>query len=66
MALNNAPVNHWVGYFRYTDGGSVPTSYTTAERDALTNVPNGVVIYNSTTNKLNVKVAAGWEAITSA
>lgn len=66
MALNNAPDSHWAGYLRIADGGVVPTSYTTAERDALADVPNGVVIYNETTNKLNVKVAAGWEAITSA
>lgn len=40
--------------------------HTTAERDALTGIPAGYVIYNSTTNKLNVRVAAAWEAITSA
>ena len=26
----------------------------------------GLVIYNTTTNKLNLRVAAGWEVITSA
>lgn len=42
-------------------------SLTTAERDALSPQPAaGTVIYNSTTNKLNVRVAAAWEAITSA
>lgn len=40
-------------------------SYTTTQRDALTS-PYPRIIYNSTTNKLNVRVAAGWEAITSA
>lgn len=41
-------------------------SLTTAERDALSPQPGaGTIIYNSTTNKLNVRVAAAWEAITS-
>ena len=66
MALNNAPDNHWAGYLRMADGGIVPSSYTTAERDALVDVPNGVVIYNTTTNKLNVMADGSWEAITSA
>ena len=39
---------------------------TTAARDALVGVPAGYVCYNSTTNKLNVRVAAAWEAVTSA
>ena len=41
---------------------------TTAQRDALTVDQRyaGFVIYNTTTNKLNVRVAAGWEAVTSA
>lgn len=78
MALNNLPDSHWTGYFRLapeTDyanpavkigGGIVLPSFTTAQRDALANVPTGTVIYNSTTNKVNVRVAAAWEAITSA
>ena len=43
----------------------IPT-YTTANRDLLVGVPAGFLIYNSTTNKLNVRVAAAWEAVTSA
>lgn len=41
---------------------------TTTERDALTgaNLFPGLMIYNTTTNKLNVRVAAAWEAVTSA
>ena len=38
---------------------------TTAQRDALTGT-SGMLIYNATTNKLNVYTGAGWEAITSA
>jgi len=78
MALNNAPDAHWTGLRRYapaTDGdgnviggGVVLPSLTTTERDALTAdaVESGQLIYNSTTNKLNVRVAAAWEAVTSA
>ena len=47
------------------NGVVIPT-YTTAARDALVGVPAGYTIYNSTTNKLNVRVAAAWEAVTSA
>ena len=41
---------------------------TTTQRDALTGTDlyEGLVIYNMTTHKLNVRVAAAWEAITSA
>jgi hypothetical protein len=41
---------------------------TTAVRDALTgdDLYEGLVIYNMTTHKLNVRVAAAWEAVTSA
>ena len=41
-------------------------SYTTAERDALTNPSTGMCIYNSTTNKLNFYNGSAWEAVTSA
>lgn len=39
---------------------------TEVERDALDSPATGTVVYNSTTNKLNVRVAAAWEAVTSA
>lgn len=41
---------------------------TTTQRDALTGTDlyEGLVIYNMTTHKLNVRVAAAWEAVTSA
>lgn len=41
---------------------------TTAQRDALTgtDVYEGLLVYNMTTHKLNVRVAAAWEAVTSA
>jgi hypothetical protein len=41
---------------------------TTTARDALsgTDLYTGLLIYNTTTNKLNIRVAAAWEAVTSA
>jgi hypothetical protein len=36
-----------------------------AARDALSSPPEGLVIYNTTSHKLNVRVAAAWEAVTS-
>lgn len=42
----------------------LPTRMTTTQRDALTPAA-GMVIYNTTTNKLNVYTSA-WEAVTSA
>lgn len=66
MALNNAPDAHWVGDFRITLGGVVLHGYTTAERDALVDPLEGLVIYNTQTNKLNFRTAAAWEAVTSA
>lgn len=41
-------------------------SYTTTQRDALTNLEEGEVIYNSTTKKLNFYNGTSWEAVTSA
>jgi len=37
---------------------------TTTTRDAMTN-REGLVIFNTTTNKLNFNTGAGWEAVTS-
>lgn len=41
---------------------------TTTQRDALAgdDLFAGLIVYNTTTNKLNVRVAAAWEAVTSA
>ena len=39
--------------------------YTTTERDALTAV-TGQMIYNTTSNKLNVYTGSAWEEVTSA
>lgn len=46
--------------------GMAPISLTTAERDALTGVSAGAIIFNETTSKLNFYTGSGWEAVTSA
>lgn len=48
-----------------TTMGFLPPRMTTTQRDAISTPPAGLVIYNTTTNKLNVYTTA-WEAITSA
>jgi len=47
-----------------TTQGFLPPRMTTTQRDAITSVPAGLMIYNTTTNKLNVYTTA-WEIITS-
>lgn len=48
-----------------TTKGFLPPRMTTAQRDAIAAPPSGLVIYNTTTNKLNVRGAAAWEQVTS-
>lgn len=48
-----------------TTKGFLPPRMTTTQRDAITSVPEGLVVYNTTTHKLNVFTTA-WEAVTSA
>jgi hypothetical protein len=49
-----------------TTKGFLPPRMTTTQRDAITSPPAGLLIYNTSTNKLNVRVASSWEAVTSA
>jgi hypothetical protein len=49
-----------------TTRGFLPPRMTTTQRDAITSPPAGLMIYNTTTNKLNVRTASSWEAVTSA
>jgi hypothetical protein len=48
-----------------TTKGLLPPRMTTAQRDAITSPPAGLMIYNTSTNKLNVRTASSWEAVTS-
>jgi hypothetical protein len=49
-----------------TTKGFLPPRMTTVQRDAIVSPDAGLVIYNTTTGKLNVRGAAAWEAVTSA
>jgi hypothetical protein len=43
-----------------TTSGFLPPRMTTAQRDAITSPPNGLMLYNTTTNKLQVRAASAW------
>ena len=48
-----------------TTQGFLPPRMTNDQRNAISTPPAGLMIYNTTTNKLNVRVASSWEAVTS-
>jgi hypothetical protein len=43
-----------------TTRGFLPPRMTTAERDGIGSPPNGLMLYNSSTNKLQVRAAGAW------
>jgi hypothetical protein len=49
-----------------TTKGFLPPRMTTAQRDAITTPPAGLMVYNTSTNKLNFYNGSAWEAVTSA
>ena len=77
MGLNSttSPDGTWTGLVRVnakTNNEGTPVAagvrvpvLTTTERDALVELEEGSIVYNVTTGKLNVRVAAAWEAVTS-
>lgn len=48
-----------------TTQGFLPPRMTTVQRDAISSPAAGLLIYNTSTGKLNVRGAAAWEAVTS-
>lgn len=48
-----------------TVAGVLLPRMTTAQRDAISSPTAGLIVYNTTTGKLNVRTGAGWEAVTS-
>lgn len=48
-----------------TEKGFLPPRMTTAQRDAISNPAAGLMVYNTTTNKLNVFNGKTWEAVNS-
>jgi hypothetical protein len=49
----------------FTSSGTKMLVVTTTERDNLSSPADGTVVYNSTTNKLNIRANGAWEEITS-
>ncbi len=49
-----------------TTQGFLPPRMTGTQRDAISSPATGLVVYNTTTNKLNVYTGSAWEAVTSA
>jgi len=43
-----------------TTSGFLPPRMTTAQRDAIGSPPNGLMLYNTTTDKLQVRAAGAW------
>lgn len=43
----------------------IPQKVSTAQRDALTSVASGTLVYNTTTNKMNFYNGSTWEEVTS-
>lgn len=43
-----------------TTQGFLPPRMTTTQRDAITSPPAGLMLYNSTTNKLQVRTDTTW------
>lgn len=69
MALPNNKKPRGLGDIRKDlQTGNILPRMTTAERDALAagDKFKGLVIYNTTTNKINQYTGAAWEAVTSA
>ena len=63
---NTSPSTKAVLDLTSTTQGFLPPRMTTAQRDAITSVPAGLMIYNISTNKLNFYNGSAWEAVTSA
>ena len=49
--------------FNWIESLTVP-EYTTAQRDALDSPQDGQMIYNSTTNRIEIRQAGGWKYLT--
>jgi hypothetical protein len=66
MGVNTTPNAKAILDASSTTKGFLPPRMTTTQRDAITSVPAGLMIYNTSTNKLNFYNGSAWEAVTSA
>ena len=55
-----------IAQFTSTTKGLLLPRMTTTQRDAISSPPAGLIVYNTTTGKINVRGASAWEAVTSA
>jgi hypothetical protein len=62
----NAPVASALVEMVSTTQGLLLPRMTEAQRDLIATPAAGLLIYNTTSNKLDIRVAAAWEEITSA
>lgn len=46
--------------------GTIPPRMTTTQRDAISSPIQGLIIFNTTTSKLNFYTGSAWEAVSSA
>lgn len=63
-SLANAAATSILDITSTTKGVLVPRM-TTTQRDAISSPATGLIIFNTTTNKINVRGASAWEAVTS-
>lgn len=59
-------LNSLIASYQNSLAGLLTKNYTTAQRDAIASPVAGLIIFNTTTHKLNVYTGSAWETITSA
>jgi hypothetical protein len=60
-----APNSSAILHLSSTTKGFLPPQMTTTQRDAISSPPAGLIIYNTTTNKINFFNGTSWEQVTS-
>lgn len=66
VGIGSAPAASAALTVTSTTQGFLPPRVTTTERNAIASPAAGLIVYNSTTNKINVYTGAAWEVVTSA
>lgn len=61
-----ADLNTLIASYQASLPGLAAKNMTTGQRDAMVSVAPGLIIFNTTTSKLNVYTGVAWEVITSA
>lgn len=66
VGIGGAPDSKAALTITSTTQGFLPPRMTGTERDAISSPTAGLIVYNSTTNKLNFYNGSAWEVVTSA